>query len=120
MPLTKINTGTQIPGVISINQSLKNDAYDVIAKLQFADLGRGAGNLYNAGQARLDMQGQTPNGANIQVQIGNASVAAAVIAPTVQFINDPINQTGAKNAAISVLNQSLDSETIWHLTGTLP
>ncbi|HEX8558699.1 MAG TPA: hypothetical protein VF668_11370 [Pyrinomonadaceae bacterium] len=67
------------------------------------------------------MQGHTAAGdANIQVQIGGGTTAAALIAASVMQITDPVNQRGATNGAISVLNQSLDSGTIWTLTGTLP
>lgn len=91
--------------------------------LTFADLGRGAGTLHTdtSGVARLDMQGHNAAGdANLQVQIGSFSCSAAIIANTAQHVQDRMNQVGVANACISVLNQSLDSGTIWHLTGSLP
>ena len=77
--------------------------------------------MHTVGVARLDMQGRTAAGdANLQVQIGGGSVAAAMIANSVQKATDPANQRGAANGAISVLNQSMDSGTVWNLTGSLP
>ncbi len=46
-----------------------------MAQLTFADLGRGAGTLHAVRSARLDMQGQNVNGANIQVQVGKRTAA---------------------------------------------
>jgi hypothetical protein len=57
---------------------------------------------------------------NLQVQIGVGTVAAALIDNSVLQTTDPANQRGASKGAISVLNQSLDSGTVWTLTGTLP
>jgi len=121
MPLTKTNTNNAIAGLIAINAGQRDDCQDVIAMLNYADLGRGPQTLHTSGVARVDIQGVTAAGVvNIQVQIGHASVAAALIDPTVLHIADPANQRGGSKGAISVLNQSLDSGTIWTLTGTLP
>lgn len=121
MPLTKTNTGNVIRGRVVPNQAQRRDCQAVIAQLNFADLGRGAGTLHQVGVARIDMQGRTATGdANIQVQIGGGTVAAAMIANSVQRTTDPNNQRGASNGAISVLNQSMDSGTVWTLTGALP
>ena len=121
MALTKTDTGNPIRGIVIPNNAQRSDCQDVIAQLTFADLGRGAGTLHTSGNARLDLQGHTANGSvNLQVQIGGGTTAAALVAPTVLQITDPINQRGGANGAISVLNQSLDSGTVWTLTGTLP
>jgi hypothetical protein len=121
MPLTKTNTNSAIRGYVAPTRAQRADCQAVIAQLTFADLGRGAGTLHTVGTARLDMQGRTAAGAaNLQVQIGAASTSAAIVAASVQHIADPANQRGAASATISVLNQSLDSATIWDLTGTLP
>lgn len=121
MPLTKTNTGNAIRGIVVPNAAQRADCQAVIALLDFADLGRGAGTLHTVGVARLDMQGHTAAGdANLQVQIGGGSTSAVLVAASVLRITDPVNQRGAANASISVLNQSLDSGTIWTLTGTLP
>lgn len=121
MPLTKTNTGNAIRGRVVPNRAQSEDCHAVIALLTFADLGRGAGTLHTVGVARLDMQGRTAAGdANIQVQIGDGTVAAAMIANSAQQANDPANQRGVANASISVLNQSMDSGTVWNLTGSLP
>lgn len=121
MPLTKTNSNNVIRGIIVPNAGQRRDCQDVIALLDFADMARGAGTLYTVGAARLDMQGHTAAGdANLQVQIGGGTVAAALIADSVSTITDPMNQNGARNGAISVLNQSMDSGTVWNLTGTLP
>ena len=121
MPLTKTNTGNAIRGLVVPNAAQRANCQAVIAQLTFADLGRGAGTLHTVGVARLDMQGRTAAGdANIQVQMGGGTVAAALIANSVQQTTDPTNQRGASNNAISVLNQSMDSGTVWNLTGTLP
>jgi hypothetical protein len=92
----------------------------VIALLTFADMGRGAGTLHTVGVARLDMQGRTQTGVNLQVQIGAGTSSAALIDDSVLATIDAANQRGASSGAISVLNQSLDSGTVWSLTGTLP
>ena len=102
------------------NGDQREDCYKLIAKLDFTDLGRGAGTLYTVNQVRLDMQGRTTaGGANIQVQIGNSTAAAVVVDNTALNTIDPVNQVGVVNAVISALNQSLDKGTIWHLTGQL-
>jgi len=121
MPLNKINTNNKIPNIVTPkNGNQRKDCYKLIAKLDFTDLGRGARTLYTVNQVRLDMQGRTTaGGANIQVQIGNSTAAAVVIFGTALQTQDPANQRGVVNAVISVLNQSLDKGTIWHLTGQL-
>jgi len=120
MPLTKTDTGNAIRGLANLNNAQRADCQDVIAQLDFADLSRGAGTLHQAGAARLDLQGHTANGdANIQVQVG-AATAAALTAATVMQTQDAANQRGAAHGAVSVLDQSLDSSTVWTLTGTLP
>ena len=121
MPLQKTNTGNAIRGRVDPNARQRSDCQAVMAQLVFADLGRGPGTLHEVGDARLDMQGRTAAGdANLQVQIGRGTVAAAMIANSVQQTTDPQNQRGAANGAISVLNQSMDSGTVWNLTGSLP
>jgi hypothetical protein len=121
MPLTKTNTGNPIRGRHVPSARERGDCQAVINQLTFADLGRGAGTLHESGVARLDMQGRTAAGdTNLQVQIGRQTVAAGVIAASVLATGDPINQRGARNATVSILNQSMDSGTIWTLTGTLP
>ena len=121
MPLIKTNTENPIRGRVVPTASQQDDCQAVIATLDFADLGRGAGTLHTVGVARLDMQGRTAAGdANLQVQIGTGTVAAAMIANSVQQTTDSANQRGASNGAVSVLNQSMGSGTVWNLTGTLP
>lgn len=121
MPLTKTNTNNPIRGRTKPNREQQKDCVAVIAQITFADLGRGAGTLHTVGGARVDMQGRTAAGdANIQVQMGGGTVAAAIIFNSVQQTTDPANQRGAANGTISVLNQSMDSGTVWNLTGTLP
>jgi len=121
MPLTKTNTINPIRGLVALSAQQRRDCQDVIAQLNFADLGRGAMTLHTSGCARLDMQGHNAAGdANLQVQIGTGTAAAALVAHTALLTTDPANQRGVANGAISVLNQSLDSQTIWSLTGTPP
>ena len=121
MPLTKTNTNNPIRGRVVPNAAQRSDCQRVIAQLDFADLGRGAGTLHTSGAARLDMQGRTAAGdANLQVQIGGGTVAAAMVASSVQQTTDPANRRGASSGAVSVLNQSMDSGNVWSLTGTLP
>ncbi|PRP90769.1 hypothetical protein ENSA5_62030 [Enhygromyxa salina] len=121
MPLVKVNTGVAIPHAVVPNAGQRRDCHDVIAQLQFADLGRGPGTLHTVGAVRLDMQGHNAAGdANIQVQIGGGSCASALISHTVLAITDPANQRGGAQGARSVLEQSLDSVTNWQLNGTLP
>ncbi|MBD7961983.1 hypothetical protein H9646_16025 [Comamonas sp. Sa2CVA6] len=121
MPLTKTDSQNPIRGLATLTMKERGDCQDVIAKIEVADLGRGAGTLHTSGSARLDLQGKTANGSvNLQVQIGTATAAAALIAPTVLITADDSHLPGIKKGVISVLNQSLDSGTIWNLTGTLP
>jgi hypothetical protein len=121
MPIVKANSGNPIAGVIVPNAAQRNACQDVIAQLVFADLGRGAGTLHTVGVARLDMQGHNAAGAaNLQVQIGNSTVACALVAGSIQAMGDAANQRGGAAAAISALNQSLDSGTIWNVTGSVP
>lgn len=121
MPLIKTNTNNPIRGLAGLNPGRRDDCQDVISKLTFADLGRGPGTLHTSGVARVDVQGRTATGGvNLQVQIGTETAAAALVAATVLQISDSANQRGGANGAISVLNQSLDTGTVWTLTGTLP
>jgi hypothetical protein len=67
------------------------------------------------------MQGRTAAGdANLAVQIGGGVCASALISHTALVTDNPENQRGVCNAAISVLNQSLDTGNNWTLTGQLP
>jgi hypothetical protein len=121
MPIVKANTGNAIAGIIVPNAGQRDDCQAVIAQLVFADLGRGAGTLHTVGAARLDMQGHNAAGAaNLQVQIGVRTAACALVAATIQAIPNPTNQQGGANAAISALNQSLDSGNIWTVSGAVP
>jgi len=121
MRLTKTNTGNAIPGIVVPNAKQRERCYEVIAQLDFADLGRGAMTLHTVGDVRLDMQGRTAAGdANLAVQIGGGVCASALISHTALVTNNPENQRGVSNAAISVLNQSLDTGNNWTLTGQLP
>lgn len=121
MPIQKTNSGNAIRGIVIANAAQRRDILAVIAQMDFADLGRGAQTLHTVGMARLDMQGLTNVGdANLQVQIGGGTVAAAIISNTLFGTKDAANRKGVVNGVISVLNQSLDSGTIWTLTGTLP
>ena len=121
MPLTKTNLDNPIRGRLVVAGQRRDDCHDVIAKLVFADLGRNAGTLHMEGAARVDMQGRNAAGdANIQVQIGANTVAAAMVANTAQAAGDLYNQRGVSNAVISALNQSMDTGTVWSVTGALP
>jgi hypothetical protein len=121
MPLTKTNSGNAIRGLVPVNNAVRSQCQGVIAQFVYADLGRGAGTLHTNGNARLDMQGKTATGAsNLQVQVGGGSVAAAIVDASVLQTSDAQNQAGVKNAVISILNQSMDSGTVWNLTGKLP
>lgn len=121
MPLVKANTNNPIRGVVKrLTARERSQCQAVIAKLTFADMSRQARTLHTIDNVRLDMQGHTATGVNLQVQIKDGTAAAALIANTALATRDAINQAGVRNGAISVLNQSLDSQTIWTLTGTLP
>ncbi len=121
MPLVKTDTQNAIRGLAHTTADLRRSCQDVINRLEFADLGRGAGTLYTSGPARLDVQGRTAEGAaNLQVQIGTNTAAAALVAVGPQQTADRANQRGVVHGVVAVLNQSLDSGTIWTLTGALP
>ena len=119
MPLIKTNTHNAIRGKVVPTADKRRDCYAVIAMMKFADLGRGAGTLHTSGSARLDMQGHTADGDNLQVQIGTGTVSAVLVADSVLKTKDSVNQRGIQNAVISILNQSVDTGTIWKLTGSL-
>ncbi|WP_150139094.1 hypothetical protein [Candidatus Enterovibrio escicola] len=121
MPITKVDTKKPIRGYIKPNKTQRVDCQTVINALDYADLSRGPGTLHTSGSARIDMQGKTALGAsNIQVQIGSKTASTLIISKTALDITDITNQKGMVNAAISVLNQSMDSGTIWNIEGTLP
>ncbi|RYC32450.1 hypothetical protein D3273_08650 [Lichenibacterium minor] len=121
MPLHRVNTGRVIPGIVIPNTAQRADCQNVMAMLDYADIGRGAGTLHTSGVARLDMQGRTAAGdANLQVQIGGGTVSALLVSNTAQHETNHQNQVGVANAAIGTLNQSMDSGTIWHLNGSIP
>lgn len=123
MSLDKGNTCNPIRGCIQLNQTQRNACLGVIDLFTFDDLARGAGTLHapRGNIARLDLQGHTADGEiNLQVQIGSSSVAAVLIAPSVLQIQDAWNQVGGQKAVIAALKESLYSQTIWQLTGTLP
>ena len=121
MPLNKTNTGNAIRGIIVPNAGQRRSCQAAINQIDFADLGRGAGTLHVSGGARLDMQGQIAGGgANLQVQIGNGTIAAALIDASVMRTMNAANRRGVANGVVSVLNQSMDSGTVWRLGGTLP
>jgi hypothetical protein len=122
MSLVKTNTNQPIRDVLANpNKKMRAECHCVIAMLTFADLQRGPGTLHTEGDVRLDMQGRiSGGGVNLQIQIGGRTIAAVIVAATVQQVADPDNQRGVANAVISALNQSLDSGTIWQVSGTLP
>ena len=121
MPLNQVNTGTPIPNVLANpNAAQHANSQAVIAQLTFANLGRGPMTLHTVGVARLDMQGHTAAGAaNLQVQIGGQTIAAAVVAATA-LVAAGGHQNGVAHAARAVLVQSMNTGTIWHLNGALP
>ena len=121
MPLIKTNTNNPIRGYLKPNANQRLDCQTVINQLVFADMGRQPGTLHIYGVARLDVQNPPPNAVNLQVQIASStSSATALIDNSLLNITDPINQTGVANGAISVLQQSLDTGTVWQLSGSIP
>ncbi len=125
MPITVVQGGA-IANYHQPSNAQKNSSHDVIAKLQYADLWRGAGTLRDNGVMRVDMQGHIPGPPiqyNIRVQVdgmrGNSTVAHANVSSSIQS-DDPANQQGALNKVISALNQSLDSGHSYTVAGTNP
>lgn len=124
MPIT-VTVNGPIPGHIVPNQNQRDDAQDVIALLQYDDIWRTARTLRSAGVARLDMQGTIPaNGGaaarqNLQVQIGNNTVAHADVSTSIQT-GDAANQRGALRRVIGALNQSLNAQQSYVVAGTSP
>jgi hypothetical protein len=120
MPIRKTRD-TQIRGHIQPNAKQRKECQALINQIKFADLGRSAKTLYKSAGARLDMQGSTSDGGkNLQVQIGDDTAAAALLAKTVLAEKDATNQKGVANATISALQQSLDSGYVFKVTGSIP
>jgi hypothetical protein len=125
MPM-QVTRDQPIPNHFQPNQQQKAAAHEVIARLQYADLWRGAGTLHKNNLVRIDMQGTItgdPVRHNIQAQIngvrGNSTIAHADVSASL-MTNDPSNQRGVAGKVISALNQSLDSGCSYRVTGTSP
>ncbi len=126
MPLKK-EKGKAIRGYVKANSKQRVDCQAVINKLSFADLGRGGGSakkgltMHEKGVARLDMQGTTSDGGkNIQCQIGDSTAAAVIVSKSVLAEKDGANQRGIAKAAVSALQQSLDTGYVFNVTGSIP
>lgn len=107
----------------NMNGNQERDARLVINAIDFADVWRGAGTIVNEPLARLDVQGRTAAGEqNLQVQIngvnGNSTVAAALIAESVQDASTKAQQVYAVRKIKDALFSSMNDGHIYRVTGT--
>ncbi|MDE3205664.1 MAG: hypothetical protein KGQ66_15770 [Acidobacteriota bacterium] len=126
MPI-EVAQGNGINNYFEPNRSQREDAQEVINKLEYEDIWRGSKTLREAGTMRLDMQGSYSEGQftiyNLQVQVngisGSSTVAHALVSDEV-CQDDPANQRGVVNKVIGALNQSLDTGSTYSVTGSIP
>lgn len=130
MTVTVVQGGA-IAGYIAPNNAQHAAAKRAIEQLTYADLWGAARTIHtdppraprDQQVCRLDEQGNFNRGgfnwSNLQLQIGNGTCAhAEVSAQTAN--NDPQNQVGVMNRAVSALNQSLDNGNTYVVSGTSP
>ena len=107
----------------NMNANQERDARLAINAIDFADVWRGAGTIVNQGLVRLDVQGRTAAGEqNLQVQIngvnGNSTVAAALIAESVQDASIEAQRVYAVRKIKDALFSSMNDNHIYRVTGT--
>ena len=107
----------------NMNANQERHARLAINAIDFADVWRGAGTIVNQGLVRLDVQGRTAAGEqNLQVQIngvnGNSTVAAALIAESVQNANIEAQRVYAVRKIKDALFSSMNDNHIYRVTGT--
>lgn len=107
----------------NMNANQERDARLAINAIDFADVWRGAGTIVNQGLVRLDVQGRTGAGEqNLQVQIngvnGNSTVAAALIAESVQDASIEAQRVYAVRKIKDALFSSMNDNHIYRVTGT--
>ena len=107
----------------NMNANQGNDARLAINAIDFADVWRGAGTIVNQGLVRVDVQGRTAAGEqNLQVQIngvnGNSTVAAALIAESVQDASIEAQRVYAVRKIKDALFSSMNDNHIYRVTGT--
>lgn len=107
----------------NMNANQERDARLAINAIDFADVWRGAGTIVNQGLVRVDVQGRTGAGEqNLQVQIngvnGNSTVAAALIAESVQDASIEAQRVYAVRKIKDALFSSMNDSHIYRVTGT--
>ena len=107
----------------NMNANQERDARLAINAIDFADVWRGAGTIVNQGLVRVDVQGRTGAGEqNLQVQIngvnGNSTVAAALIAESVQDASIEAQRVYAVRKIKDALFSSMNDGHIYRVTGT--
>ena len=107
----------------NMNANQEHDARLAINAIDFADVWRGAGTIVNQGLVRVDVQGRTGAGEqNLQVQIngvnGNSTVAAALIAESVQDASIEAQRVYAVRKIKDALFSSMNDNHIYRVTGT--
>ena len=107
----------------NMNANQERDARLAINAIDFADVWRGAGTIVNQGLVRVDVQGRTGAGEqNLQVQIngvnGNSTVAAALIAESVQDASIEAQRVYAVRKIKDALFSSMNDNHIYRVTGT--
>ena len=123
----EINEEGPIANYYPPNQNQRNKSNDVIAKLVYLDLWRGAGTLHTNDVMRVATRGTFVNDGvtyhNIQVQVngkqGKSTVAHVNVADTIASENIG-SQEEAVNEVIAALNQSLATGLSHVVTGNNP
>ncbi|MDI2113900.1 hypothetical protein [Commensalibacter nepenthis] len=120
MPWIKFDTNQRIRGVIALNNVQKHQCHELIRLLGYGDLNNVARTLFRDNDnVRIDMQGITTNQEfNIQIQIGNDSVAAVLVSQNINIANIG-EQNGLAHAIRSALTASVETATIWRITPPL-
>jgi hypothetical protein len=118
MPLVKTNTEIAIPNHESPNKNQYRTICQLISKLDIDDMYRAENTtLHTLNNIRLDKQNGPNGAANLAVQINNGETASAFISAKSLDTKNVEIKKGVRNAAISALNQSLDTGTNWTVTG---
>jgi hypothetical protein len=104
-----------IPGYLAPNAATRRNASDAIAQLTFANLYRAPPFRITVGNVRLDAQGNTGTHANWQAQVGNSSIAAALIANPLGAANTTQLRAYVQRQARNALVQSLNAAQIEQL-----
>lgn len=122
MPIVTAGGGT-IRNSTEPNRRMRDDLNDAVTLVDFTGLFRGPGTIAEYGKVRIDVQGQWSGpggrriGANIQAQVGGATIAAVRVADTLGTTRDPDEQAEVVRQVVAALVASTDG-TWREVTGT--